>query len=310
MKYLLYGADVRRNDQRSLGNVKPGDLALIWVPETKLLYGIFEIQDRIFYDETDLGWTGLWPYRCRLKLWDKYLRIIRDERKAQLMSFVSRELITLSDLTNLGGYIHSLLYDEGAKLLNFFLENSEMEVPQSVFPEFGVNAAPAPTPLDFASKISPNMAEYNLEMYLLQHHKKLEELVGTGVSELYNMLFGYQRRYLDIMTVHRDENGAPFKTTVIELKIGKLNETDMKRALDELSSYMFWVSDQMKKGRMSGSPDSVFGILVSSRGGDVLRDLFMRHLEFYGNQYGIDANKVHYVSFHIKENELFFKVEG
>jgi len=122
MKYLLYGADVRRNDQRSLGNVKPGDLALIWVPETKLLYGIFEIQDRIFYDETDLGWTGLWPYRCRLKLWDKYLRIIRDERKAQLMSFVSRELITLSDLTNLGGYIHSLLYDEGAKLLNFFLE--------------------------------------------------------------------------------------------------------------------------------------------------------------------------------------------
>lgn len=61
MRHLLYGADVRRNDQRSLGNVKPGDLALIWVPETKLLYGVLEIQNRIFYDENDIGWTKLWP---------------------------------------------------------------------------------------------------------------------------------------------------------------------------------------------------------------------------------------------------------
>lgn len=309
MKHLLYGADVRRNDQRSLGNVKPGDLAMIWVPETKLLYGVFEIENRIFYDKTDLGWSKLWPFRCRLKLWDGYLRTVRDERKAKLMSFVSRELITLNDLTNLGGYIHSLLYDEGAKLLEFFLANSEMQVPSSVLPEFGAKAAPPPTPLDFALHISPKMAEYNLEMYLLQNHRKLEELVGTGVTELYNMLFGYQGRYLDIMTVHRDEKGEPFKTTVIELKVGKLNEASMGRALDELSSYMFWVSDQMKKGKSLGSPDSVFGILLSSHHGDAIRSLFRKRLEFYGNQYGIDANKVHYVSFEIKEKELFFRLE-
>jgi len=174
VRHLVYGADVRRNDQRSLGNVKPGDLAMIWVPETKLLYGVFEIQDRIFYDETNLGWTNLWPYRCRLKLWDRYLRAIHDERKAKLMSFISRELTTLNDLTNLGGYIHSLLYDEGAKLLKFFLVNSEMVVPATVFPEFGVNAVPSPTPINFASNISPSMAEYSLEMYLLQHYEKLE----------------------------------------------------------------------------------------------------------------------------------------
>jgi len=41
----------------------------------------------------------------------------------------------------------------------------------------------------------------------------------------------------------------------------------------------------------------------------VLRGLFKERIEFYGNQYGIDANKVHRVSFEIKKNELFFKVE-
>lgn len=275
MDHLLYGADVSRNDQRSLGNVKPGDLALIWVPETKLLYGVFEIQNRIFYDTTDIGWTKLWPYRCRLKLWDGFLRTIKDEQKAKLMSFVSRELVTLNDLTNLGGYIHSLLYDEGTRLMNFFLANSEMEVPSSAFPNFGSQAEISPQICDFATRISPNMAEYNLEMYLLQYRQKLEELVGSDISELYNMLFGYQRRYLDIMTVHTDECGRPFKTTVIELKTG-LNPTSMDRALDELSSYMFWISDQMEKGKMAGSVDSVFGILVSKQRDPPLTESFLQ----------------------------------
>jgi len=133
--------------------------------------------------------------------------------------------------------------------------------------------------------------------------------VGAGITELYNMLFGYQRRYLDIMAIHRNENGEPFKTTVIELKVGRLNETKMERALDELSSYMFWISDQMKKGKLTGSSDSVFGILLSPSSRDSLVDLFRNRIELYGNQYGIDANKVRYISFDIKENELVFKLE-
>jgi len=308
MDYLLYGADVSRNDQRSLGNVKPGDLALIWVPETKLLYGVFEIQNRIFYDTTDIGWTKLWPYRCRMKLWDGFIRTIKDERKAKLMSFVSRELVTLNDLTNLGGYIHSLLYDEGARLMNFFLANSEMEVPSSVFPNFGNQAEVATQTFDFATRISSDMAEYNLEMYLLQYHNKLEELVGSGISELYNMLFGYQRRYLDIMTVHMDECGNPFKTTVIELKTG-LDQTSMDRALDELSSYMFWISDQIEKGKMPGSADSVFGLLVSKQRDSALTRSFLQRRGFYGAQYGIQENKMHFITYEAVQNNLNFKLE-
>jgi hypothetical protein len=309
MSHLLYGADVSRNDQRSLGNVKPGDLAMMWVPETKSLYGVFEIQDRIFYDEKDLGWTKSWPYRCRLELWDGYLRTIPDEHKAKLMSFVSRELVTLNDLTNLGGYIHSLLYDEGMKLLSFFLANSEMKTPLSVFPDFGTKTAQPKTPVDFASRISSEMPEYILEMYLLQNPSKLEEIVGKGISETYNMLFGYQNRYLDLMTVHEDENGNSFKTTVIELKAGRFDEKDLERALDELSSYIFWISDQMKKGKLNGSPDSIYGMLVLPHIDDSLKKLFIERARFYGGQYGIPPNRVHCASLNLQGKELHFRFE-
>lgn len=308
MRHLLYGADVSRPDQRSLGNVKPRDLALIWVPETKQLYGVFEIQNRIFYDDTDIGWTKIWPYRCRMELWDGFLRTIQDEQKAKLMSFVSRELVTLNDLTNLGGYIHSFLYNEGTRMLNFFLANSEMEVPTSVIPDFGDNAQASPLPFDFATRISSDMTEYKLEMYLLQYHQKLEELVGSDISELYNMLFGYQRRYLDIMTIHMDEFGRPFKTTVIELKTS-LNRQKMDKALDELASYMFWISDQTDKGKMAGSVDSVFGILVSRHGDPALTESFLERREFYGSQYGIQKNKMHYATYEVVQNSIGFKLE-
>jgi len=308
MEHLLYGADVSRPEQRSLGNVKPGDLALIWVPEIKQLYGVFEIQDRIFHDTADVGWTKTWPYRCRMKLWDGFLRTIKDEQKAKLMSFVSRELVTLNDLTNLGGYIHSLLYCEGVKLLDFFLANSEMDVPSTVIPNFSQQAHGPINPLDFTTRMTADMTEYNLEMYLLQHHQKLEELVGTGISELYNMLFGYQRRYLDIMTVHMDELGRPFKTTVIELKTG-LNDERMKRAMDELASYMFWISDQTDKGKIAGSTDTIFGMLVSKRGDPALTKSFLEWKDFYGGQYGIQKNKIRYATYEVVQKVLNFKLE-
>lgn len=145
-------------------------------------------------------------------------------------------------------------------------------------------------------------------MYLLQYHLKLEELVGSDISELYNMLFGYQRRYLDIMTIHMDEFGRPFKTTVIELKTS-LNRQKMDKALDELASYMFWISDQTDKGKMAGSVDSVFGLLASRHGDPELTKSFLERREFYGSQYGIQKNKMHYATYEIVQNSIGFKME-
>ena len=311
MKHLLYGADVSQSDQRSLANVKAGDLALIWVPGTKLLYGIFEILGRVFYDETEIGWDKTWPYRCCLRLWDKWLRVVRDEAKARLMSFVSKELTTLTDLTNLGGFIHTLLYDEGSKLFRFFISNSNLVEPNKAFPDFGTRSiTTVPAPVDFSTRLSSSgMPEYVLESYLLQDLNKLEELVGSGVTEMYNMLFGYQSRYLDIMTVHRDDNGDMIKATIVELKAKPLDSTGFERALDELTSYMFWTTDQIEKRRLLGDKESVFGVLLSpfeKSGG--LASSFDARAEEYARQYGIDSSRIRWVGYEYTGKDLSLRI--
>lgn len=310
MNRLLYGADLRQNNQRSLGNAKPGDLALMWVPQTKSLYGVFEIKNRVYFDESDIGWTGHWPYRCSLSLWDGFLRFIPDSMKAELMSFVSRELVTLRDMTSLGGYIHSLLYDEGTKLLDFFIAKSKMEVPTEHFPGFSTEVQPSPTSKDFASNMrgSSDIAEYELEVYLLQHPEKLESFVGSGISEIYNMIYGYQQRYLDIMTVHRDDNGKPFKTTIIELK-KRIDERELDRALDEVSSYMFWISDQIKKGKVQGNSENVNGLIISRFSKNHIREIFNERAKLYATQYGIDDDKIHYLTFTVGQGDIDFRLE-
>jgi len=90
MKFGQYGADMSQNDQHSLGNVKPGDLALIWVPDSKSLYGLFEVTSPLFYDDANIGWDRPWPYRCKFKTGDGWVQTI--EKKAKLMSFVSKEI--------------------------------------------------------------------------------------------------------------------------------------------------------------------------------------------------------------------------
>jgi hypothetical protein len=301
MRHCLYGADVRRPDERSFGNAKPGDLALIWVSDAKKLYGIFEVAGEIFYDATDIGWSGDWPYRCQLRLWDRWLRDIRDQSQARLMSFVSKELTTLTDLSQLGGYIHTLFYDEGSKLFRFFMANSEMHEPLSLFNDFGKESKrPIGPPLDFAIELSKNSsAEYALEMHLLHDRAVLEELVGSGITELYNMVFGYQNRYLDIMAIHRDELGNMMKTTILELK-AKMSKGDLERALDELTFYMFWTKDQIEKGKLTGDIGTVHGILVSPFKADQnLLTYFHDLTASYSARYGIDSRRIQWVGYEV-----------
>jgi len=291
MNFGVYGADMSQNDQHSLGNVKTGDLALIWVPDSKSLYGLFEITSPLFYQDMDIGWDHLWPYRCKFKAWDGWLRTV--ESKAKLMSFVSKEMTTLTDLTNLGGYIHTLLYDEGSRLVRFFIANSVMKKPKDMFPHYGDSIDPNnPTPFSFQSKLANNMPEYVLELYILQNKNKLEEIVGSDVSERYNMLRGYQGRYLDIMTVHRDEDGKMLKSTILELKARQLDSSELNRGLDQLSSYMFWVRDQIEKGKISGDVDSVFGVLLAPNPLSSIPSDLQTEIKDHAGQFGIDPNKI------------------
>ena len=300
---MLYGANVARPEQRSIGNVKKGDIAFVWVPNNKDLYGIFEVEDRIYYDESDIGWDGDWPYRCRLKMWDGYLRKIPVKKKAQLMSFISSEMVTFNDLMNLGGYIHTLIYEEGVKLMTFYMANSEKSLPHRIFPSFASHPSNEENSHDFKELLSNSMAEYILEMYLLHNKTELEKIVGSGVSEIYNTISCYQNRYLDILTIHKDRENNPFKYTVIELKTN-INKSILMRAIDEVAAYMFWVSDQINKNKLRGSSDFIHGIIISrdSRQ-DMTRD-FIEYGKKYTQQYDLDLQRLSFITYKVENGEL------
>lgn len=309
LERCIYGSDAKRSDQRGIGNVKKGDLALIWVYEKRNLYGVFEIQDRVFYDETDVGCRvrerkPKWYYRFPFRLWDNYLRFIPDDRKTKLMSFISNEMTTIADTSDFNQrYINPLLYSEGTKTLRFFLENSEMCDPKSFCPNFGRVRMVKP-PIDFREKIGSGkpIAEYVVELYLLQYPNKLEELLGSGISELYNQIFVYANRFMDILIAHRDDCGELCKATILEIK-SKSNPQDIQGGVEQLLHYMYWVADKLKFQK-----DLVFGLLLSPSIERPNLDVFRNEVTKTSKIYGCDPEKIRWMSYARSAEDLEFEV--
>ena len=292
-----------RPDQRGIGNVKKGDLALIWVYEDRNLYGIFEILDRIFYDETDIGWRGKWYYRFPFRLWDNYLRFIPDNRKTKLMSFISKEMTTLTDTSDFNQrYVNALLYSEGTKTLRFFVGNSVMCVPEAFFSRFGQLRTVKP-PIDFRQKIvsTKRLAEYVLELFLLQYPQKLNELLGSGISELYNQIFVYANRFMDILVVHRDDHGKLCKATIVELK-SKSNQQGIQKGVEELLHYMYWISDKLEIRK-----DLVFGLLLSPSVEGASVSTFQNEVLKTSQIYGCNPEKIRWMSYKARDKDLEFE---
>lgn len=303
LKHCVYGADVSRPEQRGIANAKKGDLALIWVYEDKTLYGVFEIEDRMFFDETDLGWQGKWHYRFPFKLWDRYLHWIPDEMKPRLMSFIGNNMTTIKDTSDFNTrFINTLLYEEGSRMLKFFLENSTKCNPESFNDEFASQKARNKY-VDFVDRLTaPKIREYVLESYLLQNLNLLEELLGSGITELYNQIFVYAKRFMDIMAIHRDADGNILKTTVLELKM-KSNKKSIAKAIDELSHYLYWVSEKVVQNK-----ENVFGILLSPRARvrSPHTDFFTRTVENTVKLFGIDSNKISWIQYKVEDDALSF----
>ena len=300
LKHCIYGANVSRSGQRGIANAKRGDLALIWVYEDKTLYGIFEIEDRMFFDETDLGWRGKWHYRFPFKLWDGYLHWISDETKPKLMSFISDSMTTINDTSDFNTrFINTLLYEEGSRMLKFFLQTSTKCNPKSFNPEFA-NQKIRKKYIDFRDKLtSAKTKEYVLESYLLQHLEQLEELVGSDITELYNQIFVYAKRFMDIMTIHRDANGNILKTTVLELKTNS-NKASITKALDELSHYLYWVKEKVVHDK-----ENVFGILLSPINKSPNIDFFR---EKSAKLFGKDSSKISWIQYRVEDSALSFDI--
>jgi len=307
MKYLLYGAKITRPEHRALANVKEGDIVFVYVMEQRSLYGPFVAVQRLFEDNRDIGWrvngrVADWPHRVPMRLWSTGIGVIDRSKMPNLMTFLRNEMVTLKDLSELHQrYLNTLLYDEGVKLFKFFLKHCKWKKPSDLVPDFGREAEKYPHPLNAKEllKRSSNPPEYIIELYLLQNLDSLESLVGKGISEVYNQLYMYQMRFLDILTLHRCGDEV-VKATVIEIKTSSDPKT-VKNGLEELGHYMYWVTDVVTKDR-----DITYGILLTPFTDDPEIDIFKRKVEEITEFYGVNAERISWLGYAIAGEDLRF----
>ena len=209
-----------------------------------------------------------------------------------------RKMVTLKDISELHDrYLNSLLYEEGKKLLKFFLRTCKWEKPTDLIPEFGSSPIEKP-PLDAKSQLLDNPSEYVVELYLLQNLSKLEEIVGSGFSEVYNQIYVFGGRFLDILSLHKLEDEL-IKATAIEIKT---DPREMKRGLEELARYMFWVTNEVSR-----DPEITFGILLTPKVEIPDINSFREKSRKESEIQGIRSDRIKWVSYEIKEKELLFE---
>ena len=262
LRHLVYGANISRPEHRALCNVKRGDLIFIYVMDTRSLYGPFIAEGRVFEDKADIGWRidgriADWPHRVPFKPWMNRVGVLDRYRLQRVYRRIRSRLVTIRDLDDLHRrYLNTLLRGEGLILLETFLEEAVFMEPREVSEDFAAKPLRG-EPLDARELLRRGRAaEYVVELYLLQNPGKLAELAGSGFSEVYNQVYVYQNRFLDLLVVHRLE-GKVIKATVIEVK-ATCNEGSVAKGVEELGHYMSTMADWM-----GGSPKTVYGVLLT-----------------------------------------------
>jgi len=270
LRRLVYGANLSNSAHRALANVKKGDILFLYNMDSRSLYGPFLASGRVFKVEGDIGWrtpdgrVAGWPHKIPFEPWSYQIGVLDKYSLQRMYSEIHHNLLTIRDLDDLHRrYLNTLLIEEGELFFEKFLEHAKFMSPNRLFPNFGAEplreTSNEATPLNARELLGNHrqIREYIVELYLLQNLEVLESIVGRDISEVYNQLYVYQNRYLDILTVHR-HNEKVLKATVIELKSSSRPE-DIIKGIEELGHYMYTLTKWLGKG----NANKIFGILLT-----------------------------------------------
>ena len=297
-KHMIYGTDIKLPDHRALCNVKEGDFIFLYDMDKRELYGPFIAESRMFRDTTDLGWSGKWPYRVPIKPWSFFVGVIDKYGLQRVYSKIKKDLITLRDLDDLHRqYLNPLLWSEGLALFEAFLEEAEFKRPEEISKLFGSRPI-RKSPLK-SRPLPKTPSEYQVELYLLQNYERLEELVGCNFEEVYNQLYLYQNRFLDILTVHKYGERV-LKATVIEIKTD-CKKDSIEKGLEELGHYMYTITEWPTR-----STKKVYGVLLTPKSKSPLEDLWESKKDEISKLYGLDDRKLKWIQYEVKDGDLVF----
>jgi hypothetical protein len=296
MKHLIYAANIARPEHRALCNVKKGDIVFIYNMSTRTLYGPFVAEGRVFENTQDLGWDKRWPHNVPLQPWRTRIGVLDKYDIQRVYREIKRELKTIRDIDDLHRrYLNSLLRSEGEILLEKFLEEAKFMKPKDVYSEFGTSPIRG-TPVSV--QLSNRSKEYQVELYLLQHLEKLEEIVGRDITEVYNQIYVHQSRFLDILTFHKIGNKI-LRATVVEIK-AKSEVGDIEKGLEELGHYISTLIDWI------GDAKKVSGILLTPKASTQAEKAWDSYSREISSLYDIDSKRLEWIQYEIRDGELTF----
>ena len=232
-----------------LACLRPGDQVFLYNTDDKGFWGIFEVTSRVFYSETDIGFSAPAPYRFGVRAALPLERPIAESnlfsRKDAARDFRS---IFYKKVLNRGKACTHLFPDEATALAEALLMQND-SIPAAMPVTGGkrplISSGVDILRPDFTLKGSAVSYEKELEWWLthnLDQHEECRKIVGDPAD--IEMFANYipitsSGGNMDLVVYHQREAAGlrvRYKISVIELKRGRA-ESD---ALGELSSYVRW----------------------------------------------------------------------
>jgi len=138
LERLVYGADVRRSEQRGLLSLEDNDVVFLYDISNRRLIGPFRIWGDIFYNSERL-WEKEWPFRVRLKPVGPKIGVLEGRRL--LDTLIASARLGLREPSALEQYwVHPIILSEASDLYRNFVENASYKSLEAIRRLYGVQA--------------------------------------------------------------------------------------------------------------------------------------------------------------------------
>jgi hypothetical protein len=305
LERLVYGADVRRPEQRGLLSIEDGDIALLYDIDNRRLIGPFRVQGDIFYNNTRL-WEKEWPFRVRLEPGGPKVGVLEGRRLLDTLIASSR--LSLREPSALEQYwIHPLILSEASRLYRSFVENASYKRLDAIRMLYSASAEAAKEVEAGEGlwhracvDLSRGSTEWPIEALISRELYKnfiipLEPIIRV------NGLFVYYRKYVDAVVVN-----AVGEVVVAEAKKSLKKEEDLKKAIDQVMYYSYALS----KG-FNISENLIYPIIVvASPIGEILERKAPGLIEESASKYNLRPDKTSIVEIKVycKDNNINYKI--
>lgn len=277
--------------------IKPDDFVFFYV-KNRGIYGLWRVNKRPFYDETDIWHNPSQVYPYRVCLEPALREFAKPVDLSDILDLRDKGKIWTFDLGIMAKKNHfSITTAEGKEIIRLLLRNNPVYNPPYKLPDPYSTLNPKPLPLILECN---NQGHLRYEGYLNAWFMKsftegkLKEIIGD-YDDFINYVPTSFNKVMDIFLTHVttiDSLKILYKFTCMELKAGKVSEAD----LNQIIKYENWLIRKLA----DGDSGMVQSILVGF-------DFDKEVLQYRDKRKSIEEKTVRLIQYRVKEENIFLK---